>query len=299
MGTVSPKKSKYSQLTAANAAIFRLIVSVVFFGGTFGAAANPWEQVRAPYNSRAAAVGSYANGCLAGAKALPLSGVGFQVIRTERQRYYGHPLLISFINDFSQQLYQENHQDILIADMSMPRGGNFSHGHASHQIGLDVDIWFKLADKPLTPAQREQPLPLDMINTKQFSLDGQQWLPAHTRMLQVAAQDQRVARIFVSPVIKQHLCRLPLSDDRWLEKIRPWWGHTYHMHVRLHCPADDSSCQEQAAIPKGNGCNELGWWKQQMAQPATPIAKKDKPSPKKTKSKVKPQQCALILGEHQ
>ncbi|MFT5788705.1 MAG: penicillin-insensitive murein endopeptidase [Shewanella sp.] len=262
-----------------------------------GLSANPWEQVDSPYRGDTAAVGSYANGCLAGAEALPLSGDGFQVIRTERQRYYGHPLLISFITEFASTLQQHNHSDLLIADMSMPRGGNFSHGHSSHQIGLDVDIWLKLIEQPLTTVQREQPQPFDIVNAKQFTLDSLQWQPEHTRMLQSAAEDSRVARIFVNPVIKQHLCDMGLANDHWLAKVRPWWGHTYHMHVRLHCPAGDASCINQAIVPKGNGCNELSWWKQQMTQTKPKsTSKKSAKTAKKKKEKIKPKQCAQLIS---
>ena len=261
------------------------------------AVANPWEQVESPFKGNAAAVGSYANGCLAGAKALALSGAGFQVIRPQRKRYYGHPLLISFINDYSHDFQRYSQSKLLIADISMPRGGNFSHGHSSHQIGLDVDIWFKLSKQPLTVAQRAQPEPFDIVDTEQFQLDSKQWQPLHTRMLQLAAEDSRVARIFVSPVIKQHLCDMNLNNDTWLQKVRPWWGHTYHMHVRLHCPSDEPDCISQAAIANGNGCNELGWWRQQYIQPK-PKPKSKPPTKPARKKKVKPLQCAKLLSEN-
>lgn len=258
--------------------------------------ANPWEQVNSPFDGEAAAVGSYANGCLAGGKALPSSGPGFEVIRPERRRYFGHPTLISFIEDYSSHFWQYSKSKILIADMSMPRGGNFTHGHTSHQIGLDVDIWLKLAEQALTVMQLAQPEPFDIVNTKQFRLDSKLWQAQHTRMVQLAAEDSRVARIFISPVIKQHLCDMDLANDAWLNKVRPWWGHTYHMHVRLHCPEDDVDCIEQAPIPKGNGCNELSWWKQQYTQPKLKPKTKAADKAIKKNKKVKPKQCEQLLN---
>ncbi|MCL1051942.1 penicillin-insensitive murein endopeptidase [Shewanella abyssi] len=283
-------------LGSASLSRLSCLLSMMLIFISSGLYANQWEQVDTPYGGGVSAVGSYANGCLSGAEALPLSGAGFQVIRTERQRYYGHPLLISFITDFASDFQTDNHSDLLIADMSMPRGGNFSHGHSSHQIGLDVDIWLKLTQQVLTTVQREQPQPFDIVDPKQFTLDSQQWQPQHTQMLKLAAEDSRVARIFVSPVIKQHLCNMELANDHWLSKVRPWWGHTYHIHVRLHCPKGDGSCISQAAIPKGNGCNELGWWKQQMTQtkPKSP-SKKTAKTAKKKNEKLKPKQCAQLL----
>lgn len=272
-----------------------LICLCAFMGG---AIANPWESIKTPYHSRPSAIGSYANGCLKGAEALPVIGEGYQVIRTQRSRYYGHPELIEFITQYAVELKQQGLDDILIADMSMPRGGNFSHGHSSHQIGLDVDVWFKQTDKQLTNVEREQPTPLKLVNKKQFSLDTQLWSDAQTNMVKLAAEDERVARIFVSPVIKQYLCDLKLKDDAWLNKVRPWWGHTYHMHVRLNCPNGDKSCRDQAAIPSGNGCHELGWWEQQytQTQPSKPkVPKKPQPKPKPKAKKVKPKQCSVVM----
>ncbi|MGS0677344.1 penicillin-insensitive murein endopeptidase [Shewanella sp. 125m-1] len=268
------------------------------------ATANPWEAVGTTYGTQASAIGSYANGCLKGAQALPLVGKGYQVIRTARQRYYGHPSLIRFIEGYATKLNQQGFSDILVADMSMPRGGNFTKGHSSHQIGLDVDIWLKQTSQPLTEAEREQPTPLKLVNKKQFKLDTQVWSKAHTQMLKLASEDERVARIFVSPVIKQHLCDLRLANDSWLNKVRPWWGHTYHMHVRLSCPDDNPFCRDQAAIPSGNGCGELGWWKQQLTQTQVekpkPLASKStataEAKPKSKKAKVKPKQCSVMVA---
>ncbi|GIU44522.1 penicillin-insensitive murein endopeptidase [Shewanella sairae] len=261
--------------------------------------ANQWEALKTPFGNQASAIGSYANGCLQGGLALPVNGQGYQVIRTQRQRYYGHPELIEFITQYAMELKQQGLDDILIADMSMPRGGNFSHGHSSHQIGLDVDIWFKQTDKRLTDTEREQPKPLKLVNKKQFALDTELWSHAQTNMVKLAAEDKRVARIFVSPVIKQYLCDLKITDDAWLNKVRPWWGHTYHMHVRLHCPSGDKSCLNQAPIASGNGCNELSWWKQQYTQiqPSKPKEpKKPQAKPKPKAKKVKPKQCSVVLA---
>lgn len=262
----------------------------------FTVMANPWEEVDTPFVNKASAIGGYANGCLQGGQALPLVGDGYQVIRTSRKRYYGHEALTGFVRDFATNVKQQGFNDLLIADMSMPRGGNFTQGHSSHQIGLDVDIWFQQASRPLTKTEREQPQPIKFVDKKKFLLDNKLWTNAQTQMLRIAAEDKRVARIFVSPVIKQHLCNLELTNNAWLNKVRPWWGHTYHMHVRLHCPEGDKLCQNQSPIPAGDGCNELSWWKKQLT--GAPVKPPAKPTtkPKKKKPKVKPQQCSHILS---
>ena len=130
-----------------------------------------------------------------------------------------------FVSDFATNVKQQGFNDLLIADMSMPRGGNFTQGHSSHQIGLDVDIWFQQASRPLTKTEREQPQPLKFVDKKKFLLDNKLWTNAQTQMLRVAAEDKRVARIFVSPVIKQHLCNLELTNDAWLNKVQIGRAH--------------------------------------------------------------------------
>ncbi len=80
-------------------------------------------------------------------------------------------------------------------------------------------------------------------------------------LIKLAAQDSEVTRIFVNPAIKKQLCRAAGPDRAWLTKVRPWFGHRAHMHVRLRCPADSRECQEQAPPPSGDGCGaELESW---------------------------------------
>ncbi|QFU25163.1 penicillin-insensitive murein endopeptidase [Shewanella eurypsychrophilus] len=274
--------------------------------------ANVWSEFKTPYSMPSVgadeeaqateidslAIGSYANGCLAGAETLPLEGEGYQVIRTSRARYYGHPELIFFIQGFAKQVHPYTDKDLLIADISMPRGGNFVSGHASHQIGLDVDIWFRQAAKLQTRKQRESPLELSLVDKDSFEVNGN-WQAAYGEMIRLAAENPQVARVFVNPAIKHKLCKLTQADatsshDHWLSKVRPWWGHKIHMHVRLKCPLDDKLCQNQRPPESGTGCDKLGWWREQVLGPAKPArteTKITKPKP----IKVKPEQCQVLL----
>src|SRR5687768_3623476 len=45
----------------------------------------------------ARAIGSYAKGCVAGGVALPIDGENWQVMRLSRNRNWGHPNLIRFL----------------------------------------------------------------------------------------------------------------------------------------------------------------------------------------------------------
>ncbi|MBU2972362.1 penicillin-insensitive murein endopeptidase [Pseudoalteromonas sp. C2R02] len=251
-----------------------------------------WQDFSTVSNHKPDAVGTYNNGCLLGGAVLPETGEGFQVIRTSRNRFYGHPNLINFIQSLAIATKAQGLDDLLIADMSMPRGGNFKSGHASHQTGLDVDIWLRSFEKKLSLKQRETVEKLDVVNKKQFTVKTAIWDPDHITLIKVAAKSEQVARIFVSPVIKQKLCDMAFIDDGWLNKVRPWWGHSYHIHVRLRCPKESNDCKNQKQVADTNGCKELNWWRNQFTKPAKKSIKK----PMKKKIKIKPEQCQALLS---
>ncbi len=253
--------------------------------------ANPWEEVEAPFDGSGQSIGSYANGCLSGGEGMPLKGEGYQVIRPSRNRYYGHPNMIVFLTKLAQKTKAFGLDDLMIADIAMPRGGNFTRGHSSHQTGLDADIWLSFAPETLTGDAIESPTAISMVDLKNYSLRRDNWMKDHAILFQVAASEPEVARIFVHPVIKETLCGMEWEDRSWLRKVRPWWGHHYHMHVRLACPEGSVNCVSQKAPPPGDGCGaELISWRPK------PEDKKEK-AVKATKKnvKIKPAQCEVVL----
>lgn len=265
--------------------------------------ASPWEAVSHPSSDPSESIGSYANGCLIGAQPLPLNGQGYQVLRSQNKRYYAHPETISFVAQLGKQARNDLRTHLLIGDMSLPQGGRFSSGHSSHQTGLDIDIWFRLVDTKLSPNALRLPKPQSLVDMSAYKLSNKNWDNRHFRLVKMAAQDEQVARIFVHPVIKEKLCSTEGGDRDWLRKVRPWWGHNYHMHVRLKCPRDDASCINQAPPPPGDGCGkEVASWhpkhdvKSLRPEKKTPV--QDKPKVVKSKPKAKkvmPQQCQQIM----
>ena len=238
------------------------------------AAAEPgravaWHLLRLPSPGPAQAIGGYAAGCLAGGVALPLDGIGYQVIRPGRHRYFGHPALLSYLDGLGRRVQAAGLGLINIGDMAQPRGGPMNTGHASHQIGLDVDIWLRL-DLPWLPrTSRDNLKEISVVNGDTLDLVRSLWTPAQFTLIRLAAEDPRVSRIFVNPVIKLELCRSTGADRDWLRLIRPWYGHDDHFHVRLSCPADSPSCTSQPPVPPGDGCDtELMSWLPEARPPA-------------------------------
>src|SRR5947209_20484792 len=61
-------------------------------------------RVTTPIPTAAKAIGFYSRGCLAGALALPVDGQTWQVMRVSRNRNWGHPNLIAFLERFSARV---------------------------------------------------------------------------------------------------------------------------------------------------------------------------------------------------
>src|SRR6185312_7448393 len=91
---------------------------------------------------------------------------------------------------------------LLIGDMAQPRGGPMLNGHTSHQIGLDVDIWFTpMPDRELTLKEREFDTARTMVAKDRRDVDPNTWTHERTELVRTAAQDPVVTRIFVNPAI--------------------------------------------------------------------------------------------------
>lgn len=213
-------------------------------------------QKTTPANLQTRAIGSYAKGCLAGAQALPIDGPTWQVMRLNRNRKWGHPSLISYLEDLARRVPAINGwPGLLVGDISQPRGGPMITGHASHQIGLDADIWLTPMPRGgLSKAQREEISATNMARADWMDVNPANWTPGHTQLIRAAASDPRVVRIFVNPALKKAICREAGGDRGWLSKIRPMWGHNYHFHIRMACPAGDAGCADQEPPPDGDGC---------------------------------------------
>jgi penicillin-insensitive murein DD-endopeptidase len=211
-----------------------------------------WSAFRTPSGGPAQAVGGYSKGCIAGAARLPLKGDGFRVTKPERGRVFGHPSLIALIRELGKQVKKLKLGALPVGDLAQARGGPAPTGHASHQTGLDVDIAYSTPQVSMVDSERKRPSALFTAKV--------------ARVLALGAADPRVDRIFVNPVLKQALCERPGADRDWLRKVRPWWGHADHFHVRLACPPDSPACEPQTPLPEGDGCGELAWWFDEKAQ---------------------------------
>ncbi|NVO14504.1 MAG: penicillin-insensitive murein endopeptidase [Rhodoplanes sp.] len=249
-----------------------------------------------PATMEARAIGFYSKGCLAGGIALPVNGSAWQVMRLSRNRNWGHPELVAMLEKLAVDARKVGWPGLLVGDMSQPRGGPMLTGHASHQVGLDADIWLTpMPDRELTRREREETSATMVVAPDRKDVDPAVWTPGHLGVIRTAAKRPEVERIFVNAAIKKALCREAGSDRGWLEKVRPYWGHDYHFHVRIVCPAGEAGCTPQPPVPPGDGCGkELDWWFQASVLHPPPPKEPPKPRAGPTMADLPPA-CRTVL----
>lgn len=164
------------------------------------------------------------SGRLAGGVQLPEAGLGFVSYDAVRSRMPNRPWrrwgtdeLVDLVQDVAGAFALE-HPDappLLVGDLSRPYGGEFGRrfgglGHASHQNGLDADVYFARRDgllrSPRRPGQVDGALAQDLVD----------------RFVAAGAE-----KVFVGP-------RLGLRGPRRV--VVPLAYHDDHLHVRIPRP---------------------------------------------------------------
>ncbi|ROU01230.1 penicillin-insensitive murein endopeptidase [Histidinibacterium lentulum] len=229
---------------------------------------------------RSEAIGGFARGCQAGAVRLPETGPTWQAMRLSRNRNWAQPITVEFVQDLSRfAATLPGWEGLYVGDMSQPRGGPMLSGHQSHQTGLDVDIWLRAPHRLDLPPEARESISSTSLRRAEGAYVNDQWTPQHMDLMRAAASDPRVARIFVFPGAKTWMCENATGDRSWLRKIRPWWGHHYHFHVRLSCPPGMAGCVDQDPPPPGDGCNEAREWVDRILNPPPPDPNAPSPAP--------------------
>lgn len=287
-------------------AIKRLAVGVLAALALSGLAAQPSSATerakdlfgaeKLPAAAAPQSFGFYSKGCFAGGVAIPMEGSTWEVMRPSRNRRWGHPAMIALIEKLSRDAVAIGWPGLLLGDISQPRGGPMTTGHASHQIGLDADIWFTpMPAQRLTTSQRETMSAVSLVNDKTHLVKENLWRPVYARLLKQAASYPEVERILVNPGIKKKLCDTVTGDRSWLHKIRPFWGHDSHFHVRISCQPGSPDCKRQQATPNDDGCGKpLAWWF--TDEPWRPSKNPDAPKARDLMTMANlPRQCQAVL----
>jgi penicillin-insensitive murein endopeptidase len=250
------------------------------------------KSTPSPHDSHS--IGQASRGCLAGGMQLPESGPTWQAMRLSRNHHWGNPAMIGFIEDLSRTAVRAGWKGLYVGDISQARGGPVP-GHASHQIGLDADIWITPPQRlDLSRSERERVSAISVLSADKRHVNAN-WTPSHAAILEAAARDPRVNRIFITAPVKLEMCaNAGPGDAAWLRKIRPWWDHVDHLHIRLNCPRGAPGCVDQDPLPPGDGCKDAIWWVTEALEPPDPDAPKVPPKPPLMLADLPPQ-CAAVL----
>jgi penicillin-insensitive murein DD-endopeptidase len=230
-------------------------------------------------------------GCVAGAVELPGQGPGWETIRQASSTFWGAPGTVAGVELLARRARAAGLPTLYINDLSRPRGGPLTGLHASHQTGLDADVWLDITPKlPLTAAERERIAPQSLVAPDGREVDPAVWQPGHATLIRLATELPGVDRVLVNAAIKAELCHEVGPEAAWLHKVRPWWGHSAHMHIHFACPPGQGDCRDLPPIPAGTGCDaSLQWWFDQLGKPAPPVTPAHPPP--------LPAACRAILGE--
>jgi murein endopeptidase len=174
-----------------------------------------------PRAQASVAVGRPWKGRLVRGRQLPLQGQGFMTwdpifkrVGNRSWRRWGTDRLLVTLETVLAA-YAKRHPDappVLVGDLSRPRGGDFGPqfggiGHASHQNGLDADIYYPRIDRRLRRASR--PAQVDRAAAQELA----------DAFVQAGAE-----YVFVGPSL----------DLRGPGKVvQPLTHHDDHLHVRL------------------------------------------------------------------
>ena len=263
----------------------------------FGSAKTPAAQLA----SRS--IGSYARGCLSGGVALPVDGPAWQAMRLSRNRNWGHPKLVNLVERLATDAQKlDGWPGLLVGDLSQPRGGPMLTGHASHQVGLDADVWLTpMPNRKLSNKEREEINAASMLDKTDLAVDPKIFTADHVKLIKRAASYAEVERVLVHPAIKKALCEASGTDRAWLGKVRPIAGHYYHFHIRMSCPPGSTSCSPQKPPTGEDGCGkEVQEWLARVAPskgppaPRPPGYKPPPPKPPITLAQL-PTECTAVL----
>jgi penicillin-insensitive murein endopeptidase len=248
-----------------------------------------WSRVATPKKGPAFAMGQPGAGCVQGAVALPLQGAGWVVVHPERHRGFGHPSLIAYVRKLAAMARKDQLGLLTVGDLGQPRGGPTPSGHRSHQSGLDVDLWYGPPAKSFLPGKIPAP-PAPVVVDLRTNKMTPAWNRRVVKLIEAAASSPAVDRIFVHPAVKRALCEGKVGRAPWLGRVRPWWGHQDHFHVRLRCPEDSPDCTLPTPLPEGEGCDAIKWWFSEDARKTA--AKRGPPG---ENAPAMPDKCEAVL----
>lgn len=238
-----------------------------------------------PLVSSAESIGKYQKGCQTEAVSYAFGG-NVKRIFDDRDTAWGQKELIAVIEKVAKKVKEQSLGVLRLGNLSDKDGGNMHPHSVSHQLGLDADISFIVDPKsPVKGAFKS------VLDSKKKKVNRKLLTKESLLVMKLFAQEANVERLLVHPLVKKEICeRLP--KEKWMGKIRPWWKHDDHFHLRISCPKGNTECVPQNPPPDHDDCDSEAyhWWFSQEAEDIRQGRQK-KPARKTKKSTPYPLRC--------
>lgn len=193
----------------------------------------------------AGSVGSTDNGYLVGGIQLPSND---DLVVLEPEKAWGTPELVHLLEAVAADMHlaYPDAPPLVVGHLSQREGGSLSP-HRSHQSGRDADVAMYAADNKLhrrfldmTSAELDVPKTwalIDTLQTKgriQYILLDWEVQQRIYEEISLFEPEQRLASLFQYPRPRRTRAGI----------VRHASGHCNHLHVRIHCPEQDTHCIE-------------------------------------------------------
>src|SRR5262245_44838999 len=149
-----------------------------------------FSEKKLPTLGQAVAIGYYPSGCLQGGVELPTDGPTWQVMRVSRNRNWGHPELVNFLERFAPIAAKATGwHGILVGETAQPRAGRLPFGHKTHQLALAVDIWLMpMPDRALSKDERDKMSAITLRAANRKDVNRQNWRAADVAFIRAAPE---------------------------------------------------------------------------------------------------------------
>ena len=232
-----------------------------------------WRRARPRVRPRS--IGGYTKGCLAGAAELPADGPNWQVMRPSRNRAWGHPRADRLSRAARRDGAGRRDGRVSWSAISaQPRGGPMLTGHASHQIGLDADLWLTpMPDRRLSAAERDEMPATNVVAANGDDVDPQVLAARAPQAARNRGAQPRGGTHFRQPGDQARAVPRGRRRSGLAAPHPPVVGTQLSFPRAAGLPARRPACQDQPDPPAGDGCGaDLAWW-------FTPEGRHPKPGP--------------------
>ena len=183
-------------------------------------------------------------------------------MRLSRNRNWGHPELIALVEKLAVDAQEhDGWPGLLVGDISQPRGGPMLTGHASHQVGLDADIWLTpMPDRAADRAGARGPVGhLDAGGGRGVGRSEGVDRGARPAASSAPPPIRRSSASSCIPPSRRRCARRRAkeTDRAWLHKVRPYLGPLLSFPYAHRLPARAArNCEAQPALPSDDGCGK-------------------------------------------